>query len=59
MSARDLFAELMKGVEDMAAQREGAIMLCDASFGDIPAPGTQEEDIAGIEIEQVSERFTS
>lgn len=38
MSARDLFAELMQGVEDMAAQREGAIMLCNASFGDIPAP---------------------
>jgi putative transcriptional regulator len=59
MSARDLFAELMQGVEDMAGQREGAVMLCDATFGDIPVPGTQEEDIAGIEIEQVSERFTS
>ena len=38
MKKRDLFAELMQGVDEMAAQREGKITLRNTSIEDIPAP---------------------
>ena len=38
MKKRDLFAELMQGVDEMAAQREGKITLRNTVVEDIPAP---------------------
>ena len=38
MKKRDLFAELMQGVEEMAAHREGKITLRNTVVEDKPVP---------------------
>lgn len=51
MRARDLFAELMQGVENMADQRDGTITLCNTSIEDIPDSDVETQEIAGTEVE--------
>lgn len=51
MNARDPFAELMQGVEEMSAQREGKTKLRNTSIQDISDPDIAAQDMAGTEVE--------
>ena len=48
MKKRDLFAELMQGVDEMAAQREGKITLRNTTVEDIPAPEVGAQEIVAL-----------
>lgn len=48
MKKRDLFAEMMQGVEEMAAQREGKITLRHDTFEDKPAPDVSAQEIIAL-----------
>ena len=45
MKKRDLFAEMMQGVSEMAAQREGKITLRQNTVEDKPAPEVSAQEI--------------
>lgn len=48
MKKRDLFAELMQGVGEMAAHREGKITLRQYSVGTKPAPEVTPQEIIDL-----------
>lgn len=48
MKKRDLFAELMQGVEEMAAHREGKITLRTSTLEDKPAPHVSADEIVAL-----------
>ncbi|KOY03767.1 helix-turn-helix domain-containing protein [Pseudomonas nunensis] len=48
MKKRDLFAELMQGVDEMAAQREGKITLRNTTVEDKPAPEVGAQEIVAL-----------
>lgn len=48
MKKRDLFAELMQGVGEMAAQREGKITLRQTILEARPAPEVTAEEIVAL-----------
>lgn len=48
MKKRNLFAELMQGVDDMAAQREGKITLRKTALEAKPAPQVTAEEIISL-----------
>ncbi|MHB0763182.1 helix-turn-helix domain-containing protein [Stutzerimonas sp. NM35] len=48
MKKRDLFAEMMQGVGEMAAQREGKITLRQYTVDAKPAPEVSPEEIVGL-----------
>jgi putative transcriptional regulator len=48
MKKRDLFAELMQGVDEMAAQREGKITLRNTTVEDNPAPEVGAQEIVAL-----------
>lgn len=45
MKKRDLFAEMMQGIGEMAAQREGKITLRQYEAEDLPAPEVSAQEI--------------
>ncbi len=45
---RDLFTEMMQGVEEMAAQREGKITLRQDVFQEKPAPEVSAKEIVAL-----------
>lgn len=51
MRERDLFTELMQGVDEMAVQREGKTTLRNTSIEDIPDSDMGAQEIAGTEVE--------
>jgi putative transcriptional regulator len=48
MKKRDLFAELMQGVEEMAAHREGKITLRQYAVAEKPAPKVTAKEIVAL-----------
>ncbi|MDQ0652525.1 helix-turn-helix domain-containing protein [Pseudomonas cedrina] len=48
MKKRDLFAELMQGVSEMAAHREGKITLRQSTLEDRPAPDVSAQEIVAL-----------
>jgi len=48
MKKRDLFAELMQGVDEMAAQREGKITLRNTTIENMPAPEIDAQEIVAL-----------
>ena len=48
MKKRDLFAEMMQGVSEMAAQREGKITLRQNTVEDKPAPEVSAQEIVAL-----------
>ncbi|MFW0754747.1 helix-turn-helix domain-containing protein [Pseudomonas sp. H11T01] len=48
MKKRDLFAEMMQGVGEMAAQREGKITLRQYEVEDLPAPEVSAQEIVTL-----------
>ncbi|VVQ31817.1 helix-turn-helix domain-containing protein [Pseudomonas fluorescens] len=48
MKKRDLFAELMQGVDEMAAQREGKITLRNTVLEDKPVPEVGAQEIVAL-----------
>lgn len=48
MKKRDLFAEMMQGVSEMAAQREGKITLRQNTVEDKPAPKVSAQEIVAL-----------
>lgn len=48
MKKRDLFSELMQGVEEMAAQREGKITLRQFEVEALPAPEVSAQEIVTL-----------
>lgn len=48
MKKRDLFAEMMQGVTEMAAQREGKITLRQNTVEDKPAPEVSAQEIVAL-----------
>jgi len=48
MKKRDLFAELMQGVGEMAAQREGKITLRQSTVEDKPVPEVSAQEIVAL-----------
>ncbi len=48
MKKRDLFAELMQGVGEMAAHREGKITLRQHEVDDLPAPEVSAKEIVDL-----------
>jgi len=48
MKKRDLFTELMQGVDEMAAQREGKITLRNTTEEDNPAPEVGAQEIVAL-----------
>jgi putative transcriptional regulator len=45
---RDLFAEMMQGVEEMAAHRVGKITLRSDTFAEKPAPDVSAQEIVAL-----------
>ena len=45
---RDLFAEMMQGVEEMSAHREGKLTLRSDTFEDRPAPEISAQEIVAL-----------
>lgn len=48
MKKRDLFAEMMQGVEDMAAHRQGKITLRQYAAEEKPAPEVTAQEIIAL-----------
>ena len=48
MKKRDIFAEMMQGVEDMAAQREGKITLRQFEAEQLPVPTISATEIVSV-----------
>ncbi|WP_249672048.1 helix-turn-helix domain-containing protein [Pseudomonas abieticivorans] len=48
MKKRDLFSEMMQGVAEMAAQREGKITLRQHTIEDKPAPEISAQEIVAL-----------
>ncbi len=48
MKKRDLFAEMMQGVSEMAAQREGKITLRQYEGEDLPVPEVTAREIVAL-----------
>ncbi|WLG94965.1 helix-turn-helix domain-containing protein [Pseudomonas sp. R3-56] len=48
MKKRDLFAEMMQGVEEMAAHREGKITLRQITVEDKPVPEVSAQEIVAL-----------
>ena len=56
MKKRDLFAELMQGVEEMAAHREGKIILRQYGVEAKPAPEVTASEIVALTTEKINAR---
>lgn len=48
MKKHDLFAELMQGVDEMAAHREGKITLRQTTLEELPAPEVSAQEIVAL-----------
>lgn len=48
MKKRDLFAEMMQGIDEMAAQREGKITLRQVTVENKPAPTVSADEIVAL-----------
>lgn len=48
MKKRDIFAEMMQGVDDMASQREGKITLCQIEAEQLPVPTISAKEIVSV-----------
>lgn len=56
MKKRDFFAELMQGVEEMAAHREGKITLRQYEIEAKPAPEVPTSEIIALTTEKINAR---